>query len=262
MTYSVETYTTNNGSNMDEIAYNDIPMEDIAADLIRNYDNWDYAIVSDEDGDVIATITSEGDIETESLDNATVSGKVVSDPVPTISGNREFFVFTVQVEGESPFEGRSVGFYPCVVFSDSDAYSIDVKKGDHVIVRGKLADKFWSGMDARGYSVEIIVNEIIIKQAKEPINEIEIEGKIVGDIRDESYSDDCYVFHISNDNIHSDGHRVIVSDINCMVPAKMLDQKPEKGDRIALRGSLITLGFGDNSVYRIDQNRIFASEVL
>ena len=64
MTYSVETYTVTNGSNMDEIVYNEIPMEDIAADLIKSYDNWDYAIVSDESG-ILCTIHSDGIIEEE-----------------------------------------------------------------------------------------------------------------------------------------------------------------------------------------------------
>lgn len=65
MGYTVETYTTENASNMDQIAYNDIPTEDIAADLVRSYDNWDYAVVSDEDGEIVATIHSDGTIEAE-----------------------------------------------------------------------------------------------------------------------------------------------------------------------------------------------------
>ena len=64
MTYFVETFTVANGSNMDEIAYNEIPMEDVAADLIRSYDNWDYAVVSDEGG-ILCTIHSDGTIEAE-----------------------------------------------------------------------------------------------------------------------------------------------------------------------------------------------------
>lgn len=52
--YTVETYTIENGSNMDTIEYKNIPVEFIAKDLM-DYDNWDYAIVSKED-EIIADI--------------------------------------------------------------------------------------------------------------------------------------------------------------------------------------------------------------
>lgn len=47
----VETYTDANGSNMDSIEYMDgVTVEEIAEDLRRCYTNWDYAVVSDDDG--------------------------------------------------------------------------------------------------------------------------------------------------------------------------------------------------------------------
>ncbi|MCR2035036.1 hypothetical protein [Adlercreutzia mucosicola] len=47
----VETYTTENGSNMDRIDYScNMSVEEIAADLRETYNDWDYAIVELEDG--------------------------------------------------------------------------------------------------------------------------------------------------------------------------------------------------------------------
>lgn len=57
MGYTVETYTVVNGSNMDGITYNEIPMEQIAEDMIRSYDSWDYAWVYDDRGRGICVIT-------------------------------------------------------------------------------------------------------------------------------------------------------------------------------------------------------------
>lgn len=57
--YKVETYTIENGSNMDAIEYKSIPVRFIAKDLM-DYDNWDYATVSEEDK-IIADIFKIGD---------------------------------------------------------------------------------------------------------------------------------------------------------------------------------------------------------
>lgn len=61
---TAETYTTANGSNMDAIAYDgSASIYEIAADLRSGYDNWDYAILTDDDGEEIATIEREQAIE-------------------------------------------------------------------------------------------------------------------------------------------------------------------------------------------------------
>ncbi len=55
---SVETYTTANGSNMDEIIYREgLTIADIADDLRNDYRDWGYAYISDHNGDTIAMIT-------------------------------------------------------------------------------------------------------------------------------------------------------------------------------------------------------------
>lgn len=66
-TISAETYTTVNGSNMDNIEYNaSASIEEIITDLRNSYDNWDYAILSDDDGDIIATVYNDtNDVDTE-----------------------------------------------------------------------------------------------------------------------------------------------------------------------------------------------------
>ncbi|MBQ9002144.1 MAG: helix-turn-helix domain-containing protein [Eggerthellaceae bacterium] len=57
MTITAETYTTANGSNMDEITYKDTAaLGEIIANLRNCYDNWDYAILSGDDGEIIATV--------------------------------------------------------------------------------------------------------------------------------------------------------------------------------------------------------------
>ena len=60
MTITAETYTTANGSNMDAIAYDgSTTIYDIADDLRNSYNDWDYAILTDDDGDEIATVERE-----------------------------------------------------------------------------------------------------------------------------------------------------------------------------------------------------------
>lgn len=54
--YYAETYTTENASNMTVTTYDDIPMDQIANDLLENAKNWDYAIVSNENDDIICNI--------------------------------------------------------------------------------------------------------------------------------------------------------------------------------------------------------------
>lgn len=56
--YTVGTGTNKYGSNMDCIEYNDIPMNEIADDLMR-YKNWDYADVFGSSDLHVATITKE-----------------------------------------------------------------------------------------------------------------------------------------------------------------------------------------------------------
>lgn len=54
MKYEVETYTFENGSNVVCISYDldwKNAFNDIANDLRENYTNWDYAIVSENNGD-------------------------------------------------------------------------------------------------------------------------------------------------------------------------------------------------------------------
>ena len=47
--YTVETYTYENGSNMDMIEYKDVNINIIALDLLTNYGDWDYAAVFEND---------------------------------------------------------------------------------------------------------------------------------------------------------------------------------------------------------------------
>ena len=56
--YTVETGTKKYGSNMDCIEYNDIPMNEIADDLM-NYNHWDYANVYGDFDLHVATIIKE-----------------------------------------------------------------------------------------------------------------------------------------------------------------------------------------------------------
>ena len=61
-TINAETCTIANGSNMDNIEYKaSATLEEIITDL-RSYDNWDYAILSDENGTIIATVYRDGGI--------------------------------------------------------------------------------------------------------------------------------------------------------------------------------------------------------
>lgn|GEM_PF-4335014 len=60
MTITAETYTTANGSNMDAITYNDSASIREIADDLKQYDNWDYAILTDDDDEIIATIEHNG----------------------------------------------------------------------------------------------------------------------------------------------------------------------------------------------------------
>lgn len=56
MTITAETYTTANGSNMDSIEYEEsATLIEIVNDL-RGFKNWDYAILSDDDGEILATV--------------------------------------------------------------------------------------------------------------------------------------------------------------------------------------------------------------
>lgn len=57
--YTVETYTFENGSNMDAIAYKDIPFESIREDLLASFSDWDYAAVFDGDDNVRCFINRE-----------------------------------------------------------------------------------------------------------------------------------------------------------------------------------------------------------
>lgn len=58
--YYAETYTTENASNMTVTTYDDIPMDQIANDLLENVKNWDYAIVSNENDEIICNIFKDG----------------------------------------------------------------------------------------------------------------------------------------------------------------------------------------------------------
>lgn len=53
MSITVETYTTDNGSNMDPVEYRDgLTLDEVAADLRKCYGNWDYAYVEFPDGSI------------------------------------------------------------------------------------------------------------------------------------------------------------------------------------------------------------------
>ena len=68
-TITAETYTTANGSNMDSIEYKaNATLEEIITDL-RGFDNWDYAILSDDDGETIATVYRDGAIVDDAHDD-------------------------------------------------------------------------------------------------------------------------------------------------------------------------------------------------
>lgn len=59
---NVETYTTANGSNMDNVSYRDgLTIEEVAADLVATVDGWDYAHVTDGEGNDLGTIWRTGD---------------------------------------------------------------------------------------------------------------------------------------------------------------------------------------------------------
>ena len=59
--YKIETGTNKYGSNMDCIEYNDIPMNEIADDLMKNYKHWDYANVFGDFGTLKASIYKVGE---------------------------------------------------------------------------------------------------------------------------------------------------------------------------------------------------------
>lgn len=54
--FYAETYSNKDASNMDCIVYNDITVDQIANDILETVKNWDYAVVSNEDDDIICTI--------------------------------------------------------------------------------------------------------------------------------------------------------------------------------------------------------------
>lgn len=54
--YTVETYTNKYASNMDCITYENVTVHQIANDLLKTVKRWDYAIVSDENDDIVCNI--------------------------------------------------------------------------------------------------------------------------------------------------------------------------------------------------------------
>lgn len=53
----IETYTIENSSNMQVIDYYDIPLEEIAQDLVDTVKGWDYAVAwVDGDDEILGTI--------------------------------------------------------------------------------------------------------------------------------------------------------------------------------------------------------------
>lgn len=60
--FLVETYTNAEGSNLDMIPYQVIDIDEIANDLVNTINDWDYAIVwDDETGDIYAIVINSED---------------------------------------------------------------------------------------------------------------------------------------------------------------------------------------------------------